>query len=133
MSSSTPREFQHLYAKAAWRGPYGVRNAKLRRDPMCEVRGCNRPATAVDHRKAHHGDWNLFIGGNDMENLRSLCKPHHDAKGEHYETGKVEFNPVSATGEQGRAFLSSTVTNAQLDRAIGSDADIAALLADLPE
>jgi len=140
--SSEHREWHRLYAKAAWRGPCGVRLAKLRRDPLCEVLGCHRPATVVDHRVPHRGNWDLFIGGNDMENLTSLCKPHHDQKTATFDGGfsnptktaeKGAFQPVAATGEQGRAFLSSTVTNAQLDKAIGGDADLAALLADIPE
>jgi 5-methylcytosine-specific restriction enzyme A len=127
------RQHQHLYNRAAWRGPNGVRLAKLRRDPMCEVRGCTKPATAVDHIKAHHGDWDLFIGGVDMVNLRSLCAEHHDAKEEAYESGTVEWNPVSVTGEQGRQFCSSTISNAQLDAAIGTPEELAELLRGIPQ
>lgn len=127
------KQWAHLYNRAAWRGPSGVRGFKLRRDPLCEVRGCTRPATAVDHIKAHHGDWTLFIGGNNMENLRSICQPHHDSKPARYETGREEFNPTSATGAMGRQYLSSTVTAEQLDKAIGSKQDLADLLKDIPE
>jgi 5-methylcytosine-specific restriction endonuclease McrA len=131
--SLADRKHQHLYNKAAWRGPNGVRLAKLRRDPICEVTGCSRPATAVDHRKKHNGDWFLFMGGIDMANLRALCSPHHDAKEERYETGREEFNPVSVTGEQGRQFQASRFTSEQLDAAIGTKADLAELLSGIPE
>jgi hypothetical protein len=129
--SNYEREFQKLYDRAIWRGPNGVKLMKLRRDPMCEVTGCTRPATCVDHRKAHHGDWFLFCGGNNLENLRSLCKPHHDAKLKSFEDGKVEFNPVSATGGPGRQFTASAVRRAQLDRAMNFDR--VALLKDIPK
>jgi 5-methylcytosine-specific restriction endonuclease McrA len=141
------REWQKLYARAAWRGPCGVRLMKLRRDPMCEAPGCRRPATVVDHHHPHRGDWCLFLGGvgtpdNPFPNLVSLCKPHHDEKTATFDGGlgnpikKVEksaFQPVAATGEEGRLFCSSTVTKAQLDKALGTADDIAALLDGIPE
>jgi hypothetical protein len=120
---------------------------KLRRDPMCEAPGCRRPATVVDHHKAHRGDWTLFLGGvgtadDPFPNLVSLCKPHHDIKTATFDGGlgnptkTVEngaFQPVAMTGEEGRQFMSSTVTKAQLNKALGSDTDIAALLEGIPE
>jgi hypothetical protein len=104
---------------------------KLRRDPMCEILGCTLPATCVDHRRAFRGDWFLFCGGVNLENLRSLCQPHHDEKRERYEDGKEEFNPVSATGAQGRQFQASSVTSEQLSKALDFDRD--ELLRDIPE
>jgi|SRR5580658_719681 5-methylcytosine-specific restriction endonuclease McrA len=85
------RKSDKLYGRAIWRGPNGVRGLKLRRDPMCEVLGCTRPAAAVDHRIAHHGDFSLFCGGVNLENLRSLWQQHHDAKPERYEDGKTDL------------------------------------------
>jgi len=130
---SREKQWAHLYNRAIWRGPNGVRGLKLRRDPLCEILGCTNPATCVDHIKKHRGDWTLFIGGNNMENLRSLCQPHHDAKEQRYEDGKESFNPTSATGTQGRQFLSSNLTSEQLDRAIGSKQELKALLEGIPE
>jgi hypothetical protein len=57
-----------------------------------------------------------------------LCAPHHDSKEQRYETGREEFNPVSATGEQGRQFQSSSV---DLKQALNFDRD--ELLKDIPE
>ena len=49
------------YGRAVWRGTNGVRALKLRRTPLCEVLGCDRPATTVDHRKA------FMLGKDDAE------------------------------------------------------------------
>ena len=81
------------YTRKEWRGVYGVRRYKLRRDPICEyveTDGTKCPARACD---VHHIDgswkekggeegWILFIGGrgtleNPTPNLMSLCKGHH--------------------------------------------------------
>jgi hypothetical protein len=71
------RESPHrkLYDTAAWKR---VRAWKLGKYPMCEHKGCSRPATVVHHKIDHCGNWFLFIGGIEGENLESLCKPHHD-------------------------------------------------------
>jgi 5-methylcytosine-specific restriction enzyme A len=127
------REHQHLYNLAIWRGPNGVRAMKLRHDPMCEVTGCTRPATTVDHRRAHKGDYFLFCGGIDFANLRSLCKPHHDEKKKAFEDGKKEFNPVSATGSKGSQYVSSTIDDSRLDKALGTPDELAELLKDIPQ
>jgi hypothetical protein len=66
------------YAKAAWRGRYGVRRYKLKQNPLCEK--CGSPATQV-----HHTDdswkvtrnWSIFLGGYNMELLQALCGPCH--------------------------------------------------------
>lgn len=138
---SRNRQWQHLYNRAAWRGPRGVRALKLRRDPICEVTGCRKPATHVDHRVKHNGDWTLFIGGvgtteNPMPNLRSLCQSHHDAKEEWAEKpGAPEWNPVSATGDKtGRQFLSSSVPCEQLNKALPqSQKELSDLLSGIPD
>jgi 5-methylcytosine-specific restriction protein A len=41
---------------------------------------CAKPATDIDHIKPHRGDWNLFCGGIDYENLQGLCRAHHSKK-----------------------------------------------------
>ena len=130
---SERQQHHKLYSRAIWRGPNGVKLMKLRRDPMCEILGCTRPATCVDHRKKHNGDFFLFCGGVNLENLRSLCAPHHDAKKERYEDGKEEYNPVSATGAQGRQFQVTTISARDLDRAIGTKQELADLLKDIPD
>ncbi len=68
------------YSLAAWCGPYGVRGFKLRRFPICETPDCNAVAVEVHHKDSswkETGDWNLFVGGVDMENLVSLCHACH--------------------------------------------------------
>src|SRR5208282_6353417 len=57
-------ERDRWYGLAAWCGPYGARGYKLRHFPMCEIDGCNRPATDVHHRDdswKERGDWRAFI------------------------------------------------------------------------
>ncbi len=64
------------YHWAVWRN---LRTLVLARDPIC-VR-CNRaPATEADHKIPHRGDWFLFCGGVNMENLAGLCSSCHSEK-----------------------------------------------------
>ncbi len=73
------------YAKQCWRGKYGVRRYKLLRSPICEFvaedgKPCDRKAEDVHHIDGswkETSNWQLFMGGVDMQNLMSLCKPHH--------------------------------------------------------
>jgi 5-methylcytosine-specific restriction endonuclease McrA len=132
------KKWNHLYNRAIWRGPNGVRLAKLRRDPICEVLGCTRPAAHVDHIVKHNGNWILFIGGvatkdNPFPNLRSLCAAHHDAKPEWAEKpGAREFNPVAVTGEDGRQFQSA-VSVEQINKALPTREELDDLLKGIPE
>lgn len=41
---------------------------------------CHRVATVVDHVIPHKGDWTLFCGGMNYENLQGLCGRHHSMK-----------------------------------------------------
>jgi hypothetical protein len=66
------------YARAAWKGKYGVRRAKIRRDPLCEK--CGAIATEIHHTRdewKETRDWFLFMGGYNMEFLQSLCARCH--------------------------------------------------------
>lgn len=133
---SNRQHWDKLYHRQIWKHPvWGIRAAKLRRDPYCEVLGCDQPATTVDHRVAHKGNWFLFIGGIDFENLRSCCAAHHNAKRLADEkAGAHEFNPVSATGDRGRQFQSATVTAEQINAALPqTQAEIDDLLSGIPE
>jgi hypothetical protein len=126
------------YGRQIWRNPVtGIRAAKLRRDPMCEVLGCGRKATTVDHRiafmqgKDDAEKWLMFCGGTDFENLRSCCQEHHDAKPWSAEKpGARDYNPISAIGDQGRQFTSA-VSQEAINRACNFDVD--ELLRDIPE
>jgi hypothetical protein len=118
------------YNRQLWRNPItGIRATKLRRDPLCEVLGCGRPAATVDHRRAFMTGkddaerWSLFCGGLDFENLRSCCQEHHDAKPLPAEKpGAPEYNPLAATGERGRQFTSA-VSVERINRAAEFDVD----------
>jgi len=64
---------------AARRG-YGSRWRKLRlmqlrRYPLCQWPGCNKPATDVDHIVPRASG-----GTDDADNLQSLCHAHHSVK-----------------------------------------------------
>jgi len=78
---NTPRhELDKWYRLAIWKGPYGVRGMKIRRNPMCETPGCGKRAVDVHHRDGSWKEtrnWFLFLGGYDLENLMSLCKQCH--------------------------------------------------------
>jgi 5-methylcytosine-specific restriction endonuclease McrA len=67
------------YARRIWRSK--IRPMKLARNPICE--GCGlRPATDVHHIDESwkvNEDWPLFLGGVDLQNLRSLCHECHSA------------------------------------------------------
>jgi 5-methylcytosine-specific restriction endonuclease McrA len=66
------------YAKAAWRGKYGVRRYKLKKNPMCEK--CGEPATQVHHLDDSWKvtrNWFIFMGGYDAQLLQSLCTRCH--------------------------------------------------------
>ncbi|MBN8978024.1 MAG: HNH endonuclease [Rhizobiales bacterium] len=68
-----------LYDLAIWRGRDGLRQQQLARQPLCErclSQGKTTPATTVNHRKPHKGDWSLFV---DPANHESACKEHHDS------------------------------------------------------
>lgn len=68
------------YAKAAWRGKFGIRRWKLKQNPLCE--SCGKPASQI-----HHTDdtwkvtrnWFVFLGGFNGELLQSLCTKCHSA------------------------------------------------------
>src|ERR1035441_353796 len=65
------------YDKRVWRDR--LRPMKLRRNPVCEMADCNRPATDVHHVDdswKETEDWRLFT---TLENLQSLCHEHHSS------------------------------------------------------
>ena len=53
-----------------------LRDAFLAQNPLC-VCGCGRPASVVDHKRAHGGDPALLY---DWNNLQAMTKPCHDRK-----------------------------------------------------
>jgi len=83
---------ERWYYRKEWRGRWGVRRFKIRRDPICEYVEENGMKCAAHATDVHHidgswkekGDWILFIGGvgtleNPTPNLISLCRFHHSA------------------------------------------------------
>lgn len=126
------KEYRLWYNRAVWRGEHGLRKKQLARHPLCDQ--CGKPANVVDHRKPHRGDWFLFCGGIDMENLRSLCKVCHDRLTALFDgalhparPGKESYIHVAPTGDDGRQYVASTVSKEKIDIALDPDA-IAALL-----
>jgi hypothetical protein len=66
------------YSRKEWRGKFGVRLFKLKRNPMCEL--CGAKASQVHHLRDEWKvtrDWFLFMGGYNMEFLQSLCGKCH--------------------------------------------------------
>jgi len=65
------------YGRWPWRGPGGLHELALSRDPICKI--CNRePSTIADHIIPHRGDWALFT---DLDgNIQGVCKACHDRK-----------------------------------------------------
>jgi 5-methylcytosine-specific restriction enzyme A len=74
------REDGAWYRRLPWYGPGGVREAKLKLNPTCEdclQRGRVVVATEVHHVIPRKERPDLAL---DLANLRSLCKPCHNAK-----------------------------------------------------
>lgn len=110
------------YAKPVWRK--GIRVLVLARDPICC--DCKRyPSTVVDHIKPHCGNWDLFT---DLKNCQGLCKQCHDAKTAREDGGFGNAKPQPQTMFAGQPGSVSTMGTAAIDKALGSDDEIAALL-----
>jgi len=65
--------------KAAFRAKYPERAV------VCQWKDengilCGQTATDTDHVVPHRGNWPLFLGGVDFENLQGLCASHHSVK-----------------------------------------------------
>lgn len=121
-------KYSAWYAKPVWRK--GLRVLVLARDPICKI--CNRYASTIaDHIKPHRGNWELFT---DLNNLQGLCKSCHDTKTatEDGGFGNAKQQPQPKTTFGGILGSVTAVGAAAMDKALGSDAEIAALLADLP-
>lgn len=89
--SAHAAEYRKLYGTAMWKR---LRERQLTNEPLCRFCldcGDVVVATVVDHIKPHRGDECLFF---DADNLRSLCKPHHDSEGQREDLGQaiVTFN-----------------------------------------
>jgi len=67
-----------LYNSPHWQS---MRAAQLAKDPWCsdclQQQRVHTFATDVDHITPHNGNPQLFF---DVNNLQSLCKPHHSSK-----------------------------------------------------
>ena len=119
-------ELKKMYNSAAWKN---ARKLQFHRNPICEQnpdertgRPCTSPATVVDHKKPHRGNWELFM---DAMNLQSMCKHHHDKKTATQDGGlgnrPKDPNDVTPTGEPGKQFTSGSVSASDLDRALEDD------------
>jgi 5-methylcytosine-specific restriction endonuclease McrA len=89
-----------LYDKAEWKGPNGLRQAKLRRNPLCESAGCLQVATNVHHLVEHNGDRTLFFF---YDNLQALCQSCHSAiTAKTHGSGNRKAFPQGGVDENGR-------------------------------
>jgi hypothetical protein len=82
------------YGRKEWRGRWGIRRFKLKRNPICEVCNVNH-ATQVHHLRDEWRvtrDWFLFMGGYNMEYLQSLCAKCHSA---------ITMNQIKERGLEG--------------------------------
>lgn len=73
--SAEAQAYRSWYGLKVW---FHARKAQLTKQPLCErclALGRITPATVVNHREPHKGDWQLFI---DPDNHESTCAPHHD-------------------------------------------------------
>ena len=73
--SAAAQAYRKWYKLPAWQR---AREAQLAGQPLCErcdAKGRVTPATIVNHRTPHRGDWSLFI---DPDNHESACKRCHD-------------------------------------------------------
>lgn len=76
--SPDAQAYRSWYSLAVW---LRAREAQLAKQPLCELCLATKPsrvtpATVVNHRIPHKGDWALFI---DPANFQSICAPHHDS------------------------------------------------------
>jgi 5-methylcytosine-specific restriction enzyme A len=78
-------QFRHMYNSRLWRD---LRHVHLARFPLCQW--CKDgepsrlvPATVVHHKRAHKGDWVLFM---DSANLESLCSTCHNRDAQQQES-----------------------------------------------
>jgi 5-methylcytosine-specific restriction protein A len=73
--STKAQAYRKWYGLKAW---IYAREIQLAKQPLCErckATGRITPATVVNHRQPHKGNWKLFI---DPTNHESVCAPHHD-------------------------------------------------------
>jgi hypothetical protein len=120
---------RHLwYGQAFWKR--GIQPQILKRDPLCVLciaagRTPYPPSTVVDHVIPHNGNLDLFT---DPKNLRGLCKPCHDRKTATQDGGFGNAKPQPVSMFAGQPGSVSTVSSSTIDKALGSEAEIAALL-----
>jgi 5-methylcytosine-specific restriction enzyme A len=119
-------KYSAMYAKPVWRT--GLRVLVLARDPICKI--CNRyPSVVADHIKPHLGNWDLFT---DLNNLQGLCEHCHNVKTATEDGGFGNIRPQPVSTFAGQPGVVTAVGAAALDAALGSDDEIAALLAGIP-
>lgn len=109
------------YHRKPWTGPNGLRLVVLARDPICCM--CNRNASTIaDHIRPHRGIWSLFV---DLLNLQGLCAVCHSTKTAKEDAGygnaAKDVNAPVPTGDSGRQFVSTTVGDDALDRALAAE------------
>lgn len=93
-----------FYQSKEWRA---LRTAVLKRDPVCVVRGCGRPATHADHIIPRERG-----GADSMGNLRGLCQSCHNrrsANGTNAEPRAVGCHPDGTPRDPGHPWADAAV------------------------
>jgi hypothetical protein len=134
-------ELHPWYNRSIWRGEDGIRKAVLRRDPICVL--CNRLWSKIaDHIKPFRSgatteeQWDLFTS---LSNLRGVCKACHDKLGEksfatgygQRQSGRSRVGGIVVMTPEGIPFVASSLTQATLNKAMGTPEEIAELLGNL--
>jgi hypothetical protein len=122
-SSRYDKQVNLWYGRKHWKN---LRTLVLARFPVCCM--CHRAASTVaDHIRPHAGVWEKFC---DLNNLWGLCQPCHSKKtaiedGGGFQALKPTFGvAIAATGSRGREFVSSSVSQEQLDKALANVDDL---------
>jgi hypothetical protein len=133
------KEIDKLYHRKHW---YTLRAMVLARDPLCLICLANgdtppKPSTVADHKIPHNGNFDLFCS---MENLQGLCARHHGEKTAVSDHGfgnrsraYIPTRKIGITGDVGPQFISGSIPQHVLDRALGGQKELDELLKDIPE
>ena len=135
-------ELHKWYNRAIWRGENGLRLTVLRRDCICVL--CQLAyATVADHvipfrsGATEKEQWDLFT---TLSNLRGICAPCHNSLGDKsvavpngQRIARVQRKPpgIVVMTPEGIPFVASSLTQATLNKAIGTQEELDALLGNL--
>jgi 5-methylcytosine-specific restriction endonuclease McrA len=134
--SRVKKETDRFYDRRLWRDK--LRPMVLRRDPICVICIANgdtppKPSTVADHKIAFANAsttaaaWDLFT---DLNNLQGICERHHDEKTATSDHGfgnrsraYIPQRRIAHTGAEGPQFISGSMPQHVLDRALNKGLD----------